>query len=127
MKTKTKLNLNNSKDKIKMNSIKDLIQETEVDKIEKELLAGIKETGITQIERGLLDDMRISYLVMTAQLLGLRQGRDETLKQCQTIAEENIEKIKSEWEDKARRMNFMTGEVAIFELNQIINQARDKK
>jgi hypothetical protein len=84
-----------------MTTIKDLpvgqpdgrTQETEVDKIEKEILDAIKETGITQIERGLLDDMRISYLVMTAQLLGLRQGRDETLKQCQTIEDEKIKDL----------------------------------
>jgi hypothetical protein len=114
----------------------DLIQETEVGKIEKELLDGIEETGITQIERGLLDDMRISYLVMTAQLLGLRQGRDETLKQCQTIAEEKLKdeiKFLEEWLKEYAPQIFRRScqerdiEDRVRELKQQLNLAQTKK
>ncbi len=44
------------------------------EQIEKELLEGIEQTKITSIPRELLDDMKVSYLVLTSQLLGLRQG-----------------------------------------------------
>jgi hypothetical protein len=44
------------------------------EQLEKELMDGIKETDITCLSRELLDDKRICYLVLTSQLLGLRQG-----------------------------------------------------
>jgi len=50
------------------------------EQIEKELLEGIEQTGIKSIPRELLDGMDVSYLVLTSQLLGLRQGYELGLK-----------------------------------------------
>jgi hypothetical protein len=51
------------------------------EQIEKEILKGIEETGITCLSRELLDDKRICYLVLTSQLLGLRQGYECAIKE----------------------------------------------
>lgn len=56
-------------------------EELTKEQLEKELLDGIDETGITRISRELLDDKRIAYLVLTSQLLGLKQGYNLAIKE----------------------------------------------